>query len=150
MKKLRLSQRKFISIYAAVIAVVVSFSIIGCKSSHQLVQFEGFKIEEGIYKADPGWHFVPQDDGTYTVMKADDDISGSGGRIEPCDCALTAGGNCAQVTIHDDDTDEITEIWCISEGCGFCVGGTTVVDQDGSLSKVKVRLEKVRRKVANE
>jgi hypothetical protein len=42
--------------------------------------------------------------------------------VEPCECALETGGFCSQAVLYGPDGD-ITEIWCVDDGCGFCVGG---------------------------
>lgn len=94
-------------------------------SEQQHLEFSGFTVERGLYKAKDGYGFFPNDDGTVRVALKDN--SDSGGKIEPCACALTTGGTCDQATFEEGGV--ITEIWCVSDGCGFCVGGTTVDDE---------------------
>lgn len=102
----------------------------------QFLEFTGFTVENGVYRLKPGgWKFRPQQDGTFVVARDNDE---SGGTIEPCECALTTGGTCAQASMQDESGD-IVEIWCVDEGCGFCVGGTTA-DPAARSGRVRFRV----------
>jgi hypothetical protein len=96
---------------------LAAFTAICAPVHEQHSEFKGFKIERGVYTADPGWKFEPQGD-AYLHLLANE----SGDNSEPCDCALETGGSCDQATLNGD----ITEIRCVDNGCGFCVRGTTV------------------------
>jgi hypothetical protein len=85
----------------------------------QYIEFEGFTVEEGVYKPKPGWFFTKGQGGTIVVAR----MSAPGVIITPCACALETGGSCAQASSEGPGGD-ITEIWCEDLGCGFCVGGT--------------------------
>jgi hypothetical protein len=83
----------------------------------QYLEFQGFTVEEGVYRPKPGWTFTKVKGGQIVVARM-----GRGVIITPCDCALETGGSCNQATVGSDG--DIKEIWCEDNGCGFCVGGT--------------------------
>ena len=123
-----------------ILLLITVLILAACSTTHkQHLDFEGFTVESGIYKPKPGWQFRAQKDGSFMVAK---DNSDSGGRIEPCECSLTTGGACSQATAED-EFGNITDIWCVDDGCGFCVGGVTEDPNtiDSSGSKIKFRLE---------
>lgn len=93
------------------------------RSHEQHLDFEGFTVERGVYRLKPGgWEFRPRQDGSFVVARADNPTSG--GTIEPCECSLDTGGSCTQAT-SEDEFGNISEIWCVDDGRGFCVGSTT-------------------------
>jgi hypothetical protein len=99
-------------------------------SSKQYIEFEGFTVDEGVYKPKPGWTFTKGKDDTIVVARAND----GGVIITPCACALETGGSCGQASSEGPDGD-IKEIWCVDQDCGFCVGGT--VDPDDTAESVR-------------
>lgn len=97
----------------------------------QFLEFNGFTVEDGVYKPKPGWNFTPGKDGTIVVAKD----NATGGVISPCECAIEGDGSCSQASSEDPITGDIREIWCVDQGCGFCVGG--VQDPDEPANHVK-------------
>lgn len=95
----------------------------GYKKSQILeISFPGGKIEDGRIKADPDYYIEPNPKGGGVLKRRAG--GGPGITIEPCECALETGGSCGQATITD-PRGNITDIWCVDQGCGFCVGGLT-------------------------
>lgn len=95
----------------------------------QYLEFEGFTVEQGVYKPKPGWTFTQGKDNTIVAARANDSIV-----ITPCECALETGGNCSQAS-RDGPNGDIAEVWCVDDRCGFCVGGT--VDPDDPSDSVR-------------
>ena len=53
------------------IGIALAALTVSCTPAHeQHIEFNGFTVERGVYTADTGWHFEPQGDGTYVVMRA--------------------------------------------------------------------------------
>jgi hypothetical protein len=93
------------------------------KSQIVEISFPGGKIQDGKIKADPGY-YIELDSKTGGAFLRQRGGSGRGITIEPCECALETGGSCAQATTEGPNGD-ITDLWCVDDGCGFCVGGLT-------------------------
>jgi len=115
------------------LVVVSTVTLAACAQDtgrRQHLEFAAFTVEEGLYKPKPGWKFTKGDKGTVIARQN----TGPGVVITPCECALETGGSCAQATIDGPEGD-IKELWCVDQGCGFCVGGT--VEPDNPLSAVR-------------
>jgi len=116
----------------------LAFSLVGCgpreTGREQRLEFEGFTVEEGVYKPKPGWKFTKRDNGKIAVARAN---TGPGVIITPCECALETGGTCSQAESRDPNGD-IREIWCVDDGCGFCVGGTAEPDDESAIVRFNV------------
>jgi hypothetical protein len=114
------------------LVLVPTMAACGSRESgrEQYLEFDGFTVEEGVYKAKPGWTFSEGEGGTIILARANN----PGVVITPCECSLETGGSCDQA--HSEDAGgNIREIWCVDNGCGFCVGG--VAEPDDPSSRVR-------------
>lgn len=115
-----------------------AIAVIACGSKEsgrkQQLEFEAFTVEEGVYRPKPGWTFTKGDGGTIVAARA----NSSGVVITPCECALETGGRCDQASSSDPTTGDIKEVWCVDNGCGFCVGGTVEPDDPSSQVRFNV------------
>ena len=93
------------------------------------IAFPGGKIVDGHIRPDPGSTITVDEKTGGAVLRMRD---GTGTTIDPCECALETGGSCVQVTSEDDD-GQINDLWCDSQGCGFCVGGIRPEGSDFAL-----------------
>lgn len=124
--------RSFIGILGAV--VILGACSPAETSRRQYLEFEGFTVEEGVYKPKSGWTFTPGEGGTVVVARAND---APGVIITPCACALETGGRCDQAH-SEGPSGDIREVWCVDNGCGFCVGGTADPDDPSSSVRFNV------------
>jgi hypothetical protein len=98
------------------------------------ISFPGGKILDGRIVADPDYHIELNPKGGGVLKRRNG--GGPGVTIEPCECALDTGGSCLQATSSDPNGD-ITDLWCVDYGCGFCVGGLT--PEVGAPFALKIR-----------
>lgn len=100
-------------------------ALLGCPAPKEDVEvsFPGGKFVDGKIKADPDF-VIELDKKTGGAVLRRRAGGGQGATIEPCECALETGGACNQAHIEDPDGN-ITDLWCVDNGCGFCVGGIT-------------------------
>jgi hypothetical protein len=98
------------------------------------ISFPGGRIVDGRFRPEKGGTAI-RDPKTGTVMMRPAG-GGPGSTIEPCECALETGGSCSQAVVYGPDGD-ITEIWCVDDGCGFCVGG---ISPEGAGFTLRVTL----------
>jgi hypothetical protein len=111
----------------------------GYKNSRILeISFPGGKIVDGKIKAEPGFYIELNPKGGGVIKRRAG--GGPGITIEPCECALETGGSCAQATTSDANGN-ITDLWCVDQGCGFCVGGLT--PEVGAVFSLKIRFATV-------
>lgn len=124
-------QRASVTLVIPLIGVAVFLS--ACASQgvtrKQHLEFNAFTVEDGLYRPKPGWTFTQGKDNTIVAARANDSIV-----ITPCECALETGGTCSQASL-DGPNGDIREVWCVDDGCGFCVGGA--VDPDDPSSSVR-------------
>lgn len=118
--------------------VGVAFAAVACgpreSGRTQHLEFEAFTVEEGVYRPKPGWTFTKGEGGTILAARQ----NSPGVVITPCECSLTTGGSCDQAESRDPTTDDIREVWCVDNGCGFCVGGTAEPDDPSSAVRFNV------------
>ena len=100
----------------------------------QQLEFPAFTVDEGVYRPKPGWKFTKGEGGTIVAARA----NSPGVVITPCACALETGGSCDQASTEDPTTGDIREVWCVDNGCGFCVGGTAEPDDPASQIRFNV------------
>jgi hypothetical protein len=100
----------------------------------QHLEFQGFTVEEGVYKPKPGWTFTAETGGKILARM---NTGGGGIIITPCECALEGSGECHQAS-SDNPDGTIGEIWCEDIGCGFCVGGVAEPDELAPLARFNV------------
>jgi hypothetical protein len=113
-----------------------AFTLVACvheSGRKQHIEFAAFTVDEGVYKPKAGWTFTKGEKGTVIARQN----TGPGIVITPCACSLETGGSCDQATI-DDPNGDIKELWCIDNGCGFCVGGTVEPDDPASAVRFNV------------
>ena len=86
------------------------------------ISFPGGRIVDGRIRADPDTKITKDEKTGAMVMRPAG--GGPGVIIQPCACTLDNGGSCDQAYIEDGNGD-IIEVWCVDNGCGFCVGGVS-------------------------
>lgn len=101
------------------------------------IAFPGGKIVDGHIRPDPGSTITLDEKSGGAILRMRD---GGGVVIDPCECALETGGDCAQVTTDGPD-GQIADIWCDDSGCGFCVGGIRPENGDFALRLTFARAE---------
>lgn len=99
------------------------------------VSFPGGRFVDGKIRADPGF-FIELDKRTGGAVLMRRGGGGAGATIEPCECALEGGGVCVQVT-QTGPNDDIIDLWCEGQNCGFCVGGITPEPESAFVVKFK-------------
>lgn len=109
--------------YLRLASIFLCGALWGCPAPREDVEvsFPGGKFVDGKIKADPDF-VIELDKKTGGAVLRKRAGGGRGATIEPCECALETGGACSQATNENPDGD-ITDLWCVDDGCGFCVGG---------------------------
>jgi hypothetical protein len=119
-----------------VLPVVIVLGSLACSGRResgrkQHLDFPAFTVDEGVYRAKPGWKLTR---GAGKTIIAARQAGGPGVIITPCECALVTGGSCEQAH-REGPNGDILEVWCVDYGCGFCVGGTA--EPDNPLSAIR-------------
>jgi hypothetical protein len=123
---------------APIVLVVFAVAAAACgpqeSGRKQHLEFEAFTVDEGVYQPKPGWTFTKGEKNTIVAARQ----NSPGVVITPCACSLETGGSCDQAELRDPQTGDILEVWCVDNGCGFCVGGTAQPDNPFSAVRFNV------------
>lgn len=92
----------------------------GRRSTITEISFPGGRLVDGRIRVDPDTNVVKDEESGQLMMRPAG--GGPGVIIDNCACTIEGGGSCDQAYIEDSSGD-IIEIWCVDNGCGFCVGG---------------------------
>jgi hypothetical protein len=123
--------RSFILFLGSIVSLVACGPRESGRKQH--MEFESFTVDEGVYKPKAGWTFTKGKGGKIVVARANN----TGVIITPCECSLETGGSCDQANTEG-PTGDIREVWCVDNGCGFCVGGTVDPDDPSAATRFNV------------
>jgi hypothetical protein len=123
--------RSYLLVFASILSLTACRSPDSGRKQH--LEMKGFTLDEGVYRPKPGWRFTKGEGGKIVARQN----TGGGIIITPCACSLETGGSCDQATIEGPGGD-ITEVWCVDNGCGFCVGGTADPSDPAAATRFNV------------